>query len=205
VRDVLRALVLVGSGLLVGLAIAAVLVVRANGAEGPLTFEHGEFAPEPRVKVIRVERSDDAGKAGSVRGVMGQRWFTASAGVPGLEPSDEQLRLVFSAPAEIVALDLSVDINDPRLTLVEFAVALNAADGWGWDGREFDRRADWLLMASWSANPQTHGAIDESVALPEGVQVAAGEFVALTGWLGSKGAGSPVRVSPELIVLYRWL
>jgi hypothetical protein len=135
---------------------------------------------------------------------MGQRFFERPVNLEATTPADQQLRFRFTAPAEILLLDLSVDINDPRMTLAEFAVGVNAVGGWGWDGQEFDRSADWLLMASWSDNPRSPGSIDETVRLP-GVTVAAGDFVGLYAWLGGNGTGGPLRVSPELIILYRWL
>jgi hypothetical protein len=60
-------------------------------------------------------------------------------------------------------------------------------------------------MTSWSRPPRTPGAIDETVSLPPGVQVDAGDFVGISGWMGGVGEGDPLRVSPEIVVLYRWL
>jgi len=95
---------------------------------------------------------------------------------------------------------LCVDINDPRATLVEFAAGINATRGYG----QY-RSADWLMHASWTRYARTPGEIDETAVLPEGVEVAAGDFVGIGAWMGGVGRGDPIRVSPEVVVLYRWL
>lgn len=203
----MRTAVFVAAGVLLGLGLATALAVAADSSEEPsvITYVHPNLGPAPEVKVIRIDPRDDRGKAGSVRGVMGHRSFEFPPNEPATRPAYGLVRFVFTAPVEIVALDLSVDINDPRLQLVEFGVGLNAKNGWGWDGNYFDRRADWLLMASWSDTLPSAGSIDKNIVLPEGVQLAADEDVTLAGWIGGSGEGSALRVYPELLVLYRWL
>jgi hypothetical protein len=87
-------------------------------------FTHATDDPYGRIRTIRVDPATDRDKAGSVHGVMGWRFFEVPAGTSGLCP--DELRFEFSAPAEIRQIDVSIDINDPRLTLVEFAAAINS-------------------------------------------------------------------------------
>ena len=195
--------VLALAGITLGIAIGVGLTW-AETRDKPLEFTHRAVPAEPTVKTIVIDPIDDEGKAGSVRGVMGQKYFEAPI-EGGSSPSENGLRFEFTAPAELLGLDLSIDINDPRMTLAEFAVGVNPEEGWGWDGQAFDRRADWLMMTSWSNRPLHPGQIDETITLPEGVEVGAGDFIGLVGWLGGSGTGGPLRVSPELVVLYRWL
>lgn len=183
-------------------AVAAGLVIVANSGESTpraeIYLEHTDPNPDPRVKTMRVDPAADRGKAGSVHGVMAWRFFEIPVGTT--QRCEEELRLVYTAPAEILQIDLSIDINDPRLWLVEFAAGINSKGGYG----QY-RSADWLMQASWSRRPGTPGEIDETTMLPPGVEVAAGDFVGITCWLGGVGRGDPLRVSPEVIVLYRWL
>jgi hypothetical protein len=119
--------------------------------------------------------------------------------------SDDQLRFTFTQPAEIRQIDVSVDISDRRAILVEFAVGINTAEGYGFDGRGFDRSANWLMHASWGQSPLGRGEIDETATLPAGVEVARGDVVGVSAWLGGVGSGDPISVSPEVVILYRWL
>ena len=159
---------------------------------------HKNPGPDPPIKEIEVDPAADANKAGDVHGVMGWRFFEIPASTIG--PSDDQLRFVFTAPAQILQVDISVDIADPRAILLEFAAGINATRGYG----QY-RSADWLMHVSWVRHPRTPGEIDETVVLPEGVEVGAGDFVGVGAYMGGVGGGDPVRVSPEVVVLYRWL
>jgi len=159
---------------------------------------HKNPGPDPPIKEIEVDPADDAGKAGTVHGVMGWRFFEIPPS--SFAPSDDELRFVFGAPAQILQVDISVDIADPRATLLEFAAGINATHGYG----QY-RSADWLMHVSRFRDPRTPGEIDETVVLPEGVEVAAGDFVGIVAYMGGVGGGDPVRVSPEVVVLYRWL
>ncbi len=186
---------------LAGIAVAIVVatVFGLGGRSGAsLVIYHKHPDPDPRIKVIEVDPAGDAGKAGDVHGVMGQRLFEIP--VSTFQASDDQLRFVFTAPAQILQVDISVDIADPRATLVEFAAGINARRGYG----QY-RSADWLMHASWSRYARNLGEIDETAVLPDGVEVAAGDFVGIGAFLGGVGSGDPIRMSPEVVVLYRWL
>jgi hypothetical protein len=198
VRPGTAALAGLAAGALVGVT-ATGLATRGDAADAGYvpTIYHESPNPDPRVKVLVVDPADDRGKAGIVRGVQGWRFFEIPAGTTGRCP--HELRFTFTAPAEILQIDLSVDIGDPRANLVEFAAAINSRQGYGQH-----RFADWLMQASWTSSTPA-GFIDETVTLPPGVQVRAGDFVGVSGWLGGIGRGDPLRVSPEVTVLYRWL
>jgi hypothetical protein len=198
---------LLGAGVVGALAcLAGLLVITKTGETAPITvpsedISHRHLTPNnlsPRIKTMRVDPSGDLDKAGSVHGVMAWRFFEVP--VAPSERCEEELRFKFTAPARILQIDLSIDINDPRLNLVEFAAGINSTEGYG----QY-RSADWLMQASWSRRPLTPGEIDETVTLPPGVEVARGDFVGITCWMGGVGRGDPLRVSPEVIVLYRWL
>ena len=163
-----------------------------------LLLRHASRDLDQRIKTFVVDPADDAAKSGSVHGIMGWRFFEIPAGTT--DPSDRQLRFKFTAPAEIRQIDVSVDIGDPRLTLVEFAVGINTFAGYG-----LSRATDWLLHTSWSRMSADAGRIDETAVLPRGVEVDAGDSVGVVAWLGGRGRGDPLRVSPEVVVLYRWL
>ena len=75
--------------------------------------------PDPSVKTVDVDPAADVSKPSEVHGIMGWRFFDLPAGSRG--PSRDQLRFRFLAPAEIVQIDISVDISDLRAQLVEFA------------------------------------------------------------------------------------
>jgi hypothetical protein len=150
----------------------------------------------PSVKTVIVKKSEDERKAGRVHGVMGQQYFRMAPETHGVS---DQLRFVFTARAEILSIDVSADIGDLRAWLVEFAVGINNADGY-----DFQRRADMLMHVSWVAEGSTSRHVDETVRLPPGVEVASGDFVGVGAYIGA-GEGGSVSVSPEIILLYRWL
>lgn len=184
---------------LASISVAFILTdVLDNTPAATVVAYHAEPDTDPRIKTFIVDPSADKRKAGRVRGVMGQRFFEIPAGSSG--PSDHQVRFDFNAPAEILQIDISVDIGDSRATLVEFAAAINSRQGYG-----LDRRADWLMHASWTRTTPGSGALEETTRLPDGVVVGKGDFVGISAWLGGVGVGDPIRVSPEVIVLYRWL
>ena len=133
-----------------------------------------------------------------MHGAASQRYFEFPPGGHGR--SQNELRFVFTRPAEIHQVDISVDVNDPRLFLVEFIAGINARQKYG-----VYREADWLMHASWSRAPGSPGAIDETASLPAGVVVGAGDFLGVFAYMGGGGAGDPLRVSPEVVVLYSWL
>ncbi len=180
------------------IALGVVKAFDLDARHHDLVLYHKLSDPDPPIKVIEVDPAGDAHKAGNVHGVLGQRFFEIPVSTFGR--SDDQLRFVFTAPARILQVDISVDINDPRLTLVEFAAGVNAPHGYG-----DERSADWFMHASWTRYARTLGEIDETAVLPEGVEVRAGDFVGIGAFLGSVGRGDSVRVSPEVVILYRWL
>lgn len=106
-------------------AIVLVLVVDtvsgpdSAAADPPLTYYYNRPNPDPVIKSLVIDPRDDVHKAGEVHGALGWRFFDVPAGTS--RASDNQMRFVFTAPAEILQVDISVDINDPRVTLVEFA------------------------------------------------------------------------------------
>ena len=161
----------------------------------PASGSRGTFRPS--VKTIEVMQGDDTRKTGTTHGVMGHQFFRMAPGKSGIS---DQLRFEFSAPAEIVAVDVSVDVSDRRARLVEFAVGVNNTVGYG-----FSRSADWLMHVSWVGHGKTSRHFDETVRLPRGVEVDSGDFVGVGAWISAAGGGDLVSVSPEVVLLYRWL
>jgi hypothetical protein len=190
------------AGLAAGLLLG--IIAAAAAQDGSRSIYH-DGPSGPRVKTLTIDPADDADKPGRVHGVMGWRFFDVPLGRS--RQSQHELRFRFAAPAKILQMDLSVDITDPRASVVEFAAGINAEEGYGFDGRRrgFDRKASWLMHASWVRAPGAPAAIDETTRLPDGVRVRAGDFIAFGAWLGGRGAGDPIRVSPEIVILYRWL
>jgi hypothetical protein len=188
------------AGLAFGMAVGVGLTYAAMRTE-PVEVRHTpDPYDEPGLKTIRVSPQDDVGKSGVVHGVMGWRFFEYPPGGHG--ESGDELRFLFTRPAEIRQVDISVDLNDPRLTLVEFAIGIKS-ERYGFSSGVFDRGADWLMHISWSgASPDE---IDETAQLPDGVIVGRGEYLNVGAYLGGVGTGDPLRVSPEVVVLYRWL
>ena len=93
-------------------------------------------------------------------------------------------------------------LSDSRLRLVELAVGTNSR-GYGFSDGEFDREADWLAHVSWAGTPPDE--MEETTRFPDGVRVGRGDHVGVGAYLGGTGDGDPLRVSPEVVILYRWL
>ena len=187
-------------GLSLGMAAGVSLSYAAMKTE-PLEVQH---RPDPYDSPDRkIDPRRSAGRRwqrGLVRGVMGWRFFEYPASQDG--ESMDELRFQFTRPAEILQVDVSVDVNDPRLTLVEFAVGVNGRR-YGFSDGEFDRAADWLAHVSWSGVPPDE--MDETTRLPADVIVGRGDELTVGAYMGGTGGGDPLRVSPEVVVLYRWL
>jgi hypothetical protein len=188
------------------LAAALALLLGVGLTYGAMRFDPFETDLEadpydtPAVKTIRVSPRADARKAGAVHGVMGWRYFEFPAGDHG--ESNDELRFAFARPAEILQVDVSVDVSDSRLRLVELAVGINAT-GYGFSDGEFDRGTDWLAHVSWAGRAPDE--MEETTRLPEGVHVRSGDYVGVGAYLGGTGSGDPLRVSPEVVILYRWI
>jgi hypothetical protein len=195
VRPWVTAVAGITAGVLVGVVATGIVLT-----DEPAVIEAGHFHEtenvDPRVKVIRVDPAGDRGKPGTVRGVVAWRFFELALGGSGVSP--HQLRFEFTAPADILQIDVSADVNDPRLRLLEFVAGINVPDY----GRAQQREGDTFLHVSWSESPPSQ--MDETVVLPEGAAVDAGDYVGVSAYMGGAGAGDPLRVSPEVVVLYRW-
>lgn len=152
--------------------------------------------PVPEIKVVTVDPVDDVGKASPVHGVMAKHYFTV-VGANGGAVSQDELRFEFAAPAEILQIDVSADIGATNLVLVEFAVGINAT------AYDFSRSADWLMHTTWVG--KAPGIIEETAAMPPGVQVAAGDFIGVSAWMRGNAGTGVSGTWPEVVVLYRWL
>ena len=124
------------------IALAALLLGIVGGFalarldERSLFVDHPPGPDVPRIHTVTVSPEDDVGRGGAVHGVMGWRYFEIPAGESG--PSRNELRFRFTAPAEIRQLDVSVDIGDPRVTLVELAAGINL-EGYAFEEEQFSR------------------------------------------------------------------
>lgn len=189
------ALVGLAAGLLVGVAVTGIALGESPDEPTVLPHFYETASPDSPIKTLRIDPADDRGKSGTVRGVMGWRDFEVPVGT--WQVSEDHLRFQFLAPAEILQIDVSVDINDRRAHLVEFVAGINVPTY-----NPHSRAGDVFMHVSWSESSRSQ--IDETVQLPEGAAVEAGDYVGVSAYMGGAGAGDPIRVSPEIVVLYRW-
>lgn len=187
------------TAVLVGVGLAFVLRDGPSPVEPVRTVR--QVAAEP--VWLDVRSTDDTGKAGTGRSVMGQLVLEQAPRTSG--PSPDSLRFRFDAPVEITGVLISVDIWGP--SLVEVVAGVNvehpygiASSGEG--GQKFAGR-DWLLHTS-DSNDGGPSKIDEQIVLPVPVELAAGDWVAVDVWLGNHTT-TVQGVSPEVILFYRWL
>lgn len=188
--------------LVLALALAAgvaVLVWPGPGAD-PQPAPEQVTRPEPPyrdVEWFEVTSADDNEKAGVNRSVMVQHMLTIDPHTCGV--SGDQLRVRFDQPVEVTGVDISVDIGGP-LELVEVMASANGEAGYD---RDADRTGDPLAHTSWAPVNGAPRAIDKTTILPAPISVPAGGFVTIGAWLCG-GTGQP-RVSPEVILHYRWI
>lgn len=196
-----------------------VLCLALAAAVAVVAWPEPDAAPQPapvrgvvpevqRAAWIDVTRAGDVGKPGVGRSVMGQVMMHQEARTSG--PSPDSLRFRFDAPVEITGVMVSVDISGP--TLVEVAAGVNVEGPYGISDGHFDpdrenltrfAGRDWLIHTS-DSNGGAPSKIDEQVTLPVPVELAAGDWIAVDGWVGNEST-EPTRVSPEVIVFYRWV
>lgn len=192
----------IGGAVIAGLLIAA--VVHTAQADPAPPSMRTVLTPTPDPYWLDVNPTEDAGKPGTARSVMGQLILSQEPRTSG--PSPDSLRFRFGAPVEVTGVVISVDIHGPQL--VEVVASVNAEHPYGieapGDGRNqpFVAR-DWLLHTS-DANDGGPSKIDEQISLPEPVELAAGDWVGISAWLGNTTITEQA-VSPEVIVFYRWL
>lgn len=147
------------------------------------------------VEWFDIRQADDADKPGDRHSALGHRAFTMSDFTCGR--SGDELRFRFDAPAQVIGVDLSVDLGG-SMELVEVMVAAHGETGY----HEEDRSTDPLLHAGYVQGDGSPN-IEETVMLPYGVDLAAGDHITVGAWLCSTGVDQEVH--PEVIVFYRWL
>ena len=165
----------------VGTALGAIILVAALAPQPVAIHEAG--AVEMRAPVVFPVHVTPG-----MHGVLGQARFHQDAATSS--PSRDRLDFVFSGPAKVTGILVSVD--DRGMAMMEFAAGINAPTyGFAAD--------DWLIHTS-----STGGDIDEHVMFPEGFEVGAGDRVSVVAWLFNDGP-SEHWVSPEVIVYYSFL
>lgn len=185
------------------LLVAGLLAIFALGQFTPLASGQEPMEPvspnEPGdVHLYRVSKSRDAGKNSPSHGAIGYGLLSMPAQSHGISP--DTIRFEFDAPAQILGVMVSVDIN-AKQTLVEVSGAIGDDIGYG-----VNADADWLIHTSHASDGDRSGSIDEHVMFAPSVApvVEAGEPVSFGAWIVNRRTARD-GVVPEIIVYYRWL
>ena len=149
-----------------------------------------------QLKIVEISRRNDAGKPGPTRSTLQYVGLSQLGNTQGRSP--DELRLAFDSDARILGVHVSIDVP-PAFNVVEIMVGINNNPGYS---PNID--ADFLLHVSYANSTGTSGNLDETIWIPGGIELSAGDFVGVGGWIGTH-APEPVTVFPEIIVFYQWI